>query len=32
MRPSKRDIAVSSVANRLGIPPIDIWNYKKPIV
>jgi len=23
--------AVSSVANRLGIPPIDIWNYKKPI-
>jgi dihydroorotate dehydrogenase/Pyruvate/2-oxoacid:ferredoxin oxidoreductase delta subunit len=23
--------AVCSVANRLGIPPIDIWNYKKPI-
>ena len=23
--------AVSSVANRLGIPPIDIWDYKKPI-
>ena len=23
--------AVSSVANRLGIPSIDIWNYKKPI-
>jgi len=23
--------AVSSVANRLGIPPIDIWNYRKPI-
>ena len=23
--------AVSSVANRLGIPPIDIWEYKKPI-
>jgi dihydroorotate dehydrogenase/Pyruvate/2-oxoacid:ferredoxin oxidoreductase delta subunit len=23
--------AVSGVANRLGIPPIDIWNYKKPI-
>jgi dihydroorotate dehydrogenase/Pyruvate/2-oxoacid:ferredoxin oxidoreductase delta subunit len=23
--------AVCSVANRLGIPPIDIWDYKKPI-
>jgi dihydroorotate dehydrogenase/NAD-dependent dihydropyrimidine dehydrogenase PreA subunit len=23
--------AVCSVANRLGIPPIDVWNYKKPI-
>ncbi|MGQ9693760.1 MAG: 4Fe-4S binding protein [Thermodesulfobacteriota bacterium] len=23
--------AVCSVANRLGIPPINIWNYKKPI-
>ena len=23
--------AVSSVANRLGIPSIDIWNYRKPI-
>jgi dihydroorotate dehydrogenase/Pyruvate/2-oxoacid:ferredoxin oxidoreductase delta subunit len=23
--------AVCSVANRLGLPPIDIWNYKKPI-
>jgi len=23
--------AVCSVANRLGIPPIDIWHYKKPI-
>ena len=23
--------AVCSVANRLGIPDIDIWNYKKPI-
>ncbi|MBM4333629.1 MAG: hypothetical protein FJ117_20830 [Deltaproteobacteria bacterium] len=23
--------AVSSVANRLGIPAIDVWNYKKPI-
>lgn len=23
--------AVCSVANRLGIPAIDIWNYKKPI-
>lgn len=23
--------AVSGVANRLGIAPIDIWNYKKPI-
>ncbi len=23
--------AVCSVANRLGIPPIDIWNYQKPI-
>ncbi len=23
--------AVSGVANRLGIPPIDIWHYKKPI-
>ena len=23
--------AVCSVANRLGISPIDIWNYKKPI-
>lgn len=23
--------AVCSVANRLGIPPLDIWNYKKPI-
>ncbi len=23
--------AVCSVANRLGVPPIDIWNYKKPI-
>ncbi len=23
--------AVCSVANRLGIPPMDIWNYKKPI-
>ena len=23
--------AICSVANRLGIPPIDIWNYKKPI-
>jgi dihydroorotate dehydrogenase/Pyruvate/2-oxoacid:ferredoxin oxidoreductase delta subunit len=23
--------AVSGVANRLGIPPIDIWNYKKSI-
>jgi dihydroorotate dehydrogenase/Pyruvate/2-oxoacid:ferredoxin oxidoreductase delta subunit len=23
--------AVCSVANRLGIPPVDIWNYKKPI-
>ncbi|MGB9697870.1 MAG: 4Fe-4S binding protein [Thermodesulfobacteriota bacterium] len=23
--------AVCSVANRLGIPTIDIWNYKKPI-
>jgi dihydroorotate dehydrogenase/Pyruvate/2-oxoacid:ferredoxin oxidoreductase delta subunit len=23
--------AVCSVANRLGIPPIDIWNYRKPI-
>jgi dihydroorotate dehydrogenase/Pyruvate/2-oxoacid:ferredoxin oxidoreductase delta subunit len=23
--------AVCSVANRLGIPGIDVWNYKKPI-
>src|SRR5512138_2787318 len=23
--------AVSGVANRLGIAPIDIWNYRKPI-
>lgn len=23
--------AVCSIANRLGIPPIDIWNYGKPI-
>jgi dihydroorotate dehydrogenase/Pyruvate/2-oxoacid:ferredoxin oxidoreductase delta subunit len=23
--------AVSGVANRLGIPPIDIWKFKKPI-
>ncbi|NWF57628.1 MAG: 4Fe-4S binding protein [Syntrophaceae bacterium] len=23
--------AVCSVANRLGIPAIDVWNYKKPI-
>jgi dihydroorotate dehydrogenase/Pyruvate/2-oxoacid:ferredoxin oxidoreductase delta subunit len=23
--------AVTSVANRLGIPPIDVWEYKKPI-
>jgi ferredoxin len=23
--------AVSGVANRLGIPPIDIWSYRKPI-
>jgi Pyruvate/2-oxoacid:ferredoxin oxidoreductase delta subunit len=23
--------AVCSVANRLGIPPMDIWNYRKPI-
>lgn len=23
--------AVSGVANRLGIPPIDIWNYRKSI-
>jgi len=23
--------AVCSVANRLGIPSIDVWNYKKPI-
>jgi dihydroorotate dehydrogenase/Pyruvate/2-oxoacid:ferredoxin oxidoreductase delta subunit len=23
--------AVCSVANRLGIPPIDVWNYRKPI-
>ena len=23
--------AVCSVANRLGIPPIDIWNFRKPI-
>jgi len=23
--------AVCSVANRLGIPPIDVWNYKKSI-
>jgi dihydroorotate dehydrogenase/Pyruvate/2-oxoacid:ferredoxin oxidoreductase delta subunit len=23
--------AVSGVANRLGIAPVDIWNYKKPI-
>jgi len=23
--------AVCGVANRLGIPPIDIWHYKKPI-
>jgi ferredoxin len=23
--------AVSSVGCRLGIPPIDVWNYKKPI-
>lgn len=22
---------VCSVANRLGIPPIDVWNYRKPI-
>ena len=23
--------AACTVANRLGIPPIDVWNYKKPI-
>jgi len=23
--------AVCTVANRLGIPPIDVWNYKEPV-